>query len=96
MAQWVGSCALQAGGLEFKLLASTGKKKSRHAPDELAWWCEALAVLPEDLSSILSNHMGAQEAITLVPGYLTPSSGSQGYQAYMWYTNTCSGKTQIK
>lgn len=95
MVRWIRQLAVRTRGPEFKLPAPAGKK-SRHGADEMAQWYRALAVLPEDLSSLLRTHVATQEVIIPVPGSLTPSSGFCEHQAYMWHMNMCSGKMLIR
>lgn len=47
-------------------------------------WSRALGVFPEDLGSIPSTCMVTHSFVTLVPGYLMPSSGFCGHKAGMW------------
>lgn len=56
----------------------------------MAGWQRSLAALPEDLSSIASTHMDANNWLVLVPGDWMPFSGLHG--PCSWCTDLCVDK----
>jgi imidazoleglycerol phosphate synthase glutamine amidotransferase subunit HisH len=56
---------------------------------EMAQWLRALAVLPEDLSSVPSTHDGSQPSVTpVLGGNLMPSSGLHGHCMHIVHNYT--------
>jgi hypothetical protein len=74
-----GSVVISVSSVSAFLLQSSSLEDS-----ETAQQSGALAALPEDRSSILSNHMAAHNHLTPVPGDRTPSSGLPGHHAHTW------------